>query len=107
MKTKLFVLALLFVGFSMTTVKAQTTNPKVKKRQVNQQKRIHQGAKSGELTKGEYKALQQQQRRIQKSKKQAKADGTVTKRERARIHAQQQKASKNIARKKNNAVDRP
>lgn len=106
MKTKLLALALLFVGFSIATVNAQTATPKAKERQINQQKRIHKGAKAGELTKGEYVALQKQQKRIQKSKKQAKADGKVTRRERARIQAQQHNASKNIYRKKNNNFNR-
>ncbi len=101
MKAKLFILALLFAGLSFSNIQAQST-PKVKKRQINQQKRIHKGVESGELTKGEYVSLQKQQKQLNRNKKRAKADGVVTKRERRRLHAQQSRNSANIAKKKHN-----
>lgn len=98
------LLAFLSVGFTYSA-HAQAT-PKVKKRQVNQQKRIKRGVASGELTKRETVQLQKQQVHINRSKNRAKADGVVTGAERAKIHRKQNRASKNVARKKNNKRDR-
>ncbi len=75
-------------------------------RQVKQQERIHQGVKSGEVTKKEYRHLQKQQARIQRSKKQAWSDGKLTKKERVRLEHQQDKASRHIYRAKHNDADR-
>ena len=101
MKIKLFFIALFAIAFSYST-EAQTRTPKVSKRQVNQQKRIKQGVRSGELTMREAASLQRQQVNIQKTKKRAKADGKVTRKERAVIHSKQHVASKKIYRKKHN-----
>ncbi len=85
---------------------ALADTPVVKNRQINQQVRIHQGAKSGELTKTELIQLQKQQTHINRTKKAARADGVVTKKERAQIHHKQNKANANIYRKKHNNVNR-
>lgn len=105
MKIKLLLFGLFLIGFTFST-EAQTVTPKVTKRQVNQQKRIHQGVKSGELTRKEVVHLQKQQAHIQRTKKRVKADGVVTKRERAKLHRKQTRASKNVYRAKNNNRDR-
>ncbi|MEO0471044.1 MAG: hypothetical protein AAF206_15560 [Bacteroidota bacterium] len=105
MKVKALLFSLLFVGFAFTA-SAQTATPKVSKKQIRQQKRIAQGVKSGDLTRGEVAQLQRQQRSIQRSKKRAKADGVVTKKERVILNARQKRASANIQHKKNNARDR-
>lgn len=72
-------------------------------RQLKQVRRIGQGIRSGELTRGEAIRLGQQQKRINQQKRRLKADGTFTKRERIRVHKHQNRASKNIYRKKHNA----
>ena len=105
MKLKVIIFGLFVFGFAFAG-EAQTATPKVKDRQVNQQKRIRQGAKSGELTKKEAVKLQAQQKHIQRTKKRAKADGKVTKKERAKIHNKQNKASKNIRRQKHDKQGR-
>lgn len=99
---KLIILSSLFMFMLSTSAFAQTTKKKVVKTQVKQQKRIHQGVKSGELTKKEVVSLQKQQQRINQTKKRAKADGKVTKKEKTAIRAKQTKASARIAKKKNN-----
>lgn len=101
MKVQKLFLGLVFVLFAMAA-SAQTATPKVADRQVNQQKRIVKGVKSGELNKKETVKLERQQRRINRSKKRAKADGDVSRKERAKIHARQNKASRNIKRAKKN-----
>ncbi len=80
--------------------------PVAKERQKNQQKRIHQGVKSGELKAGEAARLEKEQKEIQQEKKEAKSDGTVTKDERKEIQKDQNKASKHIYRAKHNKRDR-
>ena len=82
--------------------KAQSRSNKTKHRQVKQESRIHQGVKSGEVTKKESKVLHAQQANIQHTKKAARADGVVTPKEKAVITHKQNKASKNIQRAKNN-----
>ena len=105
MKIKSLIIGLFVFGICLSA-NAQTGTPKVKDRQINQQKRIVKGVANGELTKKEYKQLQKDQRKINRAKKRAKADGKVTKKEKVRLHHNQNKASRKIARKKHNKVDR-
>ncbi|MCH2046664.1 MAG: hypothetical protein MK212_21300 [Saprospiraceae bacterium] len=104
LKGMIFGLAALF--FITNNADAQTRTPKVSKRQVNQQKRIGHGIKSGELTRGEVYRLERQQRDVHRTKRAAKADGVVTGRERAVIHHKQNRASANIYHKKHNSTSR-
>jgi hypothetical protein len=85
---------------------AQTATPKVTKRQVNQQARIKEGVKSGELTKKEAGRLERQQKEIAKDKRKAKSDGVVTPEERAKLHHEQNKASRKIYRQKHDGQKR-
>jgi hypothetical protein len=91
-----------FFTFSFLNLSAQTKTPRAAKRQINQQERIHQGVKSGQLTKRETKRLELQQRKIQKDKIKAKSNGVVTPRERTKLQAEQNRTSRNIYRKKHN-----
>lgn len=79
---------------------AQPATPRIDQREVNQEKRIQQGVKSGELTPRETTRLQAEQGRIQKAETMAKADGKVTPKERERIEHMQNHASRDIAREK-------
>lgn len=85
---------------------AQAATPGIIKTQKNQRARIHQGIKSGELTKHESRQLRKQQVHIQREKKFAKKDGVVSSRERKHIKQDQKRASKNIAIKKHNRFER-
>jgi len=80
--------------------------PVVRRRQVNQQKRIHQGVKSGELTGPETRKLEREQAKIQRSKVRARSDGEVTPQERLRLQHKQNKASRNIYRQKHDGQAR-
>ena len=82
---------------------AQTKTPVVKERQENQQKRIAEGVKSGELTAKETEHLEAREVKIQKDKKEAKSDGVVTNKERAKLHREQNRASRAIYRQKHDA----
>ena len=80
-------------------------NSKVGQRQENQQDRIAQGIKSGQLTAGETAKLENQQKGINQ---QVKADraangGKLTTGEKKQVNKEQNAASKNIYNKKHNA----
>ncbi|HUI31001.1 MAG TPA: hypothetical protein VLX91_12375 [Candidatus Acidoferrales bacterium] len=104
--TAIFV-ALAISGISMA--QEQTTQPpvrpKVAQRQINQQKRIRQGVKSGQLTKGETRNLERQQARIQRTKQMDKAEhgGKLTPRNKAQLNRMQNRAGRHIYREKHNA----
>ncbi len=80
---------------------AQTTStPRIDQRQANQEKRIEQGVKSGELNKKETARLEKGQAHVQKMENKAMADGKMTKKEKARIEHAQNVQSKKIFREK-------
>ena len=83
-----------------------TKSHRINKRQHHQTKRIRQGVRSGQITRGEAARLGKQQRRIQHKKRKFKVDGVFTKRERVRVHKGLNRASKNIYRKKHNHKQR-
>lgn len=99
----LFVALMGFAG----TVSAQTATPKVTERQVSQQERIAQGAKSGELTKKETRHLEAREAKIQHDKQIAKSDGVVTPRERAKLNREENRTSRAIRRQKHDGQTRP
>jgi hypothetical protein len=85
---------------------AQYSNTKVGQRRENQQDRIAQGVKSGQLTAGETAKLENQQKGIHH---QVAADrkangGTLTPGEKAQVNHEQNQASKNIYAKKHNGA---
>jgi hypothetical protein len=107
MKTLTGLIVLLLLLAIGVPAKAQSAaTPGVTKRQVQQQHRIKEGVRSGELTKKEAARLELQQARIQHDKKAAKADGVVTGEERKKLAREQNRSSKTIFRKKHNARDR-
>ena len=88
---------------------AKYGNNKVGHRRENQQDRIAQGIKSGQLTPGETAKLENQQKNINK---QVAADrkangGTLTTGEKKQINKEQNAASKNIHQKKHNSKTQP
>ncbi len=84
-------------------------NNEVGQRRENQQDRIAQGVKSGQLTADETAKLENQQRNINQ---QVKADrsangGKLTAGEKAQVNHEQNQASRNIYRKKHNGRTQP
>ena len=98
--TKLLA-AVLVTAFALP-VFAQTATPVIGQTQRNQEARIAEGVRSGELTRPEARNLQQQQRTIQTEKRAARADGVVTSAERRQIKRQQAHANRAIYKKKHN-----
>ena len=80
--------------------KDPAATPGIDKRQAEQQKRIDQGVKSGELTATEAARMEKGQERIQAMEDKAKADGKVTAKERARINQAQDVQSRHVAKEK-------
>ena len=101
--------ALLAIGTGAASAQQMYPNapysatPRVDQRQAQQEQRIHQGMRSGQLTQREAWRLQQQQRRIRQMERRAKADGVVTRQERREIRAAQEHASRSIQRQKHDA----
>ncbi len=81
---------------------AQDNTPRANARQVAQHERIAQGRQSGEINRGETRALRAEQRNIRRSERRAKADGDVSVREKRRLERKQDRASRHIHRAKNN-----
>jgi len=84
-------------------------NNEVGQRRANQQQRIAQGVKSGQLTAGETAKLENQQRGINQEVKADRAanGGKLTAGEKQQVNRQQNQASKNIYNKKHNANTQP
>jgi hypothetical protein len=85
----------------------RTRDPGVNARQHNQQERIHQGVRSGELTRRETARLREEQRDVRQLERAYKSDGTLTGAERADLHHEQNQASRDIYRQKHDEQDRP
>ncbi|MBI3367056.1 MAG: hypothetical protein HY021_00950 [Burkholderiales bacterium] len=106
LKTTLTALAL---GIAALSAQAQTptdgaaSTPRVDKREARQQKRIAQGAASGQLTPRETQRLEKEQNTVNKAEDKAKADGTVTAQERRRLTKMQNHASRDIHHQKHDA----
>ena len=68
----------------------------IDRRQDRQDHRIHQGVRSGEITRHEYRRLEREQAHIRHLERNAKADGHVSHYERHRIRDVQNSASRHI-----------
>src|SRR5207245_6360130 len=100
MKLSSYVVIALFL-FAASAM-AQDKTPVVNQRERNQQHRIRQGVKSGELTKGEARRLERQEGKIKADEMIAKSDGKVTKAERRKLNREQNRESKRSHRAKHN-----
>ena len=107
-KAAVVAVALAFAGtaFAQTTTppaKDPAATPGIDKRQANQEKRIQQGVKSGELNKKEAARLEKREAKLQSDKEKAQADGKVTKKERKQLNHEANRDSKAIYRQKHDA----
>jgi hypothetical protein len=88
------------------TAMAGPRTPYINRRQENQQDRIRQGIRSGELTRHEAVRLERQSGRNQAEKLIDKSDGYVTPAERRQLDRQLNRESRNIYRLKHNERER-
>lgn len=96
----------LVVSLFVSSMALADSTPVVDQRQDNQDARIEQGSRSGELTHAERGRLEAQQDHIERMEHRAKSDGDVTARERVRLNRAENRASRNIARQKHDRQDR-
>jgi hypothetical protein len=90
-------LCLLSASYSAS---AQTAMPGIRARQHNEQTRIRQGVRSGELTRAEAARMKGREAEIRQEKRAAKADGVVTRDERQDIRQDERQTSRAIYRQK-------
>jgi hypothetical protein len=90
--------------FAQAPATTTTPPPTINQRKENQQDRIAQGVKSGQLTAGETSHLEHQEAGINKEEKgmRAQDNGHLTKQDRKTIKQQQNQESKRIYRDKHN-----
>jgi CRISPR/Cas system-associated endoribonuclease Cas2 len=86
---------------------AGTRDPGVNQRQHNQQHRIQQGVKSGELTRGETRRLEAEQRHIRHAEARYKSDGQLTRAERADLQHDLNRSSRHLYNQKHDGQSRP
>jgi len=84
-----------------------TRDPGVNTRQGNQQGRIAQGVKSGELTKKEAFTLEQKEAHLRKMEKRLKEDGSLSAENRARLQKNLDRLSADIYKQKHDAQEQP
>jgi len=81
---------------------AQSSTPRLDARESEQQHRIAQGVRSGELTPKETRVLEKKEARLRHDEAKAKADGVVTPHERRKLEQEADRNSADIARLKHN-----
>jgi len=97
--------AAIVLGLGITGL-ARPRTPRINQRQENQQDRIQQGIKSGELTRREARRLEGIEGKIQADKLIDKSDGHISRRERAQLNRELNRASRDIYRAKHNRYER-
>ncbi len=103
------IAAVVALSAAAYTSKAQTTTTTVKPVSTikNDEARIKQGVKSGELSKAETARLAAQTAKLKNEKEAYKADGVVTAEERKDYRSDKKKVSRRIYRQKHDAQTRP
>ena len=103
MKAAATVIAVAVAGLFPVAASAQTVGSEVQ-RDVNQQRRIEQGLKSGSLNTREASQLEKGEARIDRMESNAMKDGKLSPAEKARIERAQNQESRDINRLENNAA---
>ena len=103
MKYRMFIVnGLLFSFLAGVTAQAALAG-EVKNKEENQQDRIAQGVKSGELTKGEAARLEKGEAKIEADREKALSDGKLTPKEKAKLNREESRQSKKIYTAKHNS----
>jgi hypothetical protein len=91
------VIAIAVLSAASLPAFALNSTPRIDQRQANQEQRIEQGLRSGQLTRDEVQRLHEGQREIRRMERRAMADGRITPREAARIEHAQDEEGRRIA----------
>lgn len=100
MKKLALAAALGLVAMSTAASAYDARQAEIDRREAIQEQRIQQGARSGEITRREYRQLEAEQARIRALEQQAKRDGHIDRYEAARIREAQNAASRHISQEK-------
>ncbi|MDY6947639.1 MAG: hypothetical protein SXG53_18175 [Pseudomonadota bacterium] len=104
-------LVMMMVGImgvaGLSQADAGVRSPGVNARQHNQQQRVRQGVRSGELTRREAGGLAREQRDVRQLERSYKSDGELTRAERIDLQQEQNQASRHIYNQKHDAQERP
>jgi len=102
MKIKIFggIMVALLAITSMA--QAQTRTPVVNHRERVQERRIHQGVRSGALTRNEVRHMQMRERKLNRDRRMARADGRVSVAERRHLRREENRTSRAVYRHKHN-----
>ena len=103
MSVRLTAIALIMSTLFASHVLAQTVGSEVQ-RDINQENRVEQGLKSGQLSTGEAAKLERGEARIDRMESNAQKDGNLSPQEAARIQRAQNQESGRINKLENNAV---
>jgi hypothetical protein len=101
-KKPIMLAAALIALFALPALAQVASTPRIDERQAEQQRRIEEGIRSGQINRKEAAHLRRQQARIQRMENQAMADGRMSRAERIRIEHAQNKESLRIAKQKHN-----
>lgn len=107
---KTLIIAMISVcALSAQTVASEKKEPRVAVRKENQQKRIAQGVKSGQLTAGETSKIEKKEVAINREVKADRAanGGKMTAAEKKTVNTQQNKVSRQIYTDKHNTAVQP
>jgi hypothetical protein len=99
----LFVAGVFILGASVVSMAGPHG---INRREYQEQRRINQGIRSGELTRREAGRLEAGMAKIKTDERFARMDGTVTPRERARLDRELNRESRGIYRQKHDGQDR-
>lgn len=103
MKTK-WIFSLVTMAVLTLPAMAQETGRQIQNRKGNQQARISQGVRSGELTRGETRHIERQERGLNREERamRARNGGRLSRTGRAKLQHQQNHLSREIANDKHN-----
>ncbi len=96
------VLAVATAAAVLSGVGTATAADRIDQREYNQERRIQEGRRAGDISGREYRALEAEQAHIRQLEARARADGRIDRNERAQIERAQDAASRHIAEARNN-----
>jgi len=105
-KASSIIIAVLIAAAFPVASYAATRDPGVNQRQHNQQQRMQQGWRSGDLTRNESRNLQGQARDIRREERSYRSDGNFSRAERADVHRDLNRLSRDIHRERNDGQQR-
>ena len=95
------------LGVATYAQNGTTRTPRINRRERNQQNRIYQGVRSGQLTRREAGRLERQESVTRRQEHRAKADGVVTPQERAHLLRRENRTSRHIYNQKHDGQVHP